>query len=319
MSVTQWLNSLKNTKPKPQKNLKSLKIRLLSSLLKTFAVPFYLGAVLLAGTGILNHLAHNLLERNTEFLGSIMLLIVGLVITYINRKLFSNTEFTEGDEFLSNSASKFYWKKAWSEKKIPDSSKSTVIILGICAISWNILSWGTYIWVYTQDFQYTSKASSIAFILPLTAIILGAIAFYYYLRYRLYKISYFIPAALPFFLGETLIGNILLGKPLETDQDILIRLRCIEAKHSSAGVYRTKQEKVLWEGKQILNGTAVQQSANPLEIPVSIYVPETMKPTFQASCIKTIYWKLMVSAKVPGKIAYKASFEIPVNRLDDTV
>ncbi len=312
MSLTHFLNSFrkKSIRTSAQNVFKPLKTRIFHVFFKVLLLPFYLLGFLLCGTGFLKKGANNPLEGNTEVVGGVSLLLIGFGMNYFYKRATRSPSLE--NQQIPNTAQNFYWKKGWTEGRIPDMTCRAATILGICALSWNILAWGTYFWVTTEEFPYISRLSSIASILPISAVALAGLAFYYYWRFRTYSTTYLTPATLPIYIGENFFGYIQTPKPLTTQQDIVLKLRCIKAKHYATGAYRTTREHLLWEGRQILSGVALQESAHPDRIPVNITIPGFCEPTYGANARETVVWRLVAQAKNPGKVGYYASFEIPV-------
>jgi hypothetical protein len=289
----------------------SFKSRLIKVTVSLITIPFIILGILATGHGILSIFNSDNIPTGIFIAVGLSLFGLGLLIHWAMNKALARHLLSEEQAATQHDGS-FYWKKGWTEGRIPDNTRRVTFMLTTSAVAWNLLAWTCFIFTLNHPFSYASKIPFLAGILPTTALLLGYFALRKFRAYKRYGTTSFVPTTLPAYIGEDLTGYIEAPKPLNTDKDIKIKLRCLKATSHGVGMHRTVKEKLLWEGKQTVAGAALQHHYNPSHIPILIHIPKHCQPTYEANYRNQIHWKLFVKAKVPGNVPYKAQFEIPV-------
>jgi hypothetical protein len=110
-------------------------------------------------------------------------------------------------------------------------------------------------------------------------------------------------------IGGVLEGVVTLGRMIQPMDGFAVKLACIHRIVTGGGKNSNVQEIPLWEEKkQVMSDTGGT-------VPIRFALPENGVETSAVSRSDRIFWRLEVSAKVPG-IGYKAQFEVPVARAE---
>jgi hypothetical protein len=110
-------------------------------------------------------------------------------------------------------------------------------------------------------------------------------------------------------IGGVLEGTVTFDRMIRPMDGFAVKLVCIHRIVTGAGKSQNVQEIPLWEDKQqVMSDTGAT-------VPISFALPEDGTETSAASRRDRIFWRLDVSAKVPG-IGYRAQFEVPVAKAE---
>jgi len=106
-------------------------------------------------------------------------------------------------------------------------------------------------------------------------------------------------------IGGALEGTVTLGRMIQPLEGFAVKLTCIHRTVTGSGKSRSVQEVPLWQNnQQVMSDTSGT-------VPIGFSLPEDCRETSAVNRDDRIFWRLDVSAKVPG-LNYASQFEVPV-------
>jgi hypothetical protein len=140
---------------------------------------------------------------------------------------------------------------------------------------------------------------SLAGLAALTPVYIGIV------RRKKFGESYFELKEAPAPLGGPLEGAVTVEQVIRVEDGFTVKLTCVHRVIRGSGKNRHTEDLPLWENSQ-----RVQPGLDGA-IPVAFVLPEDGAETGAVSADDRIFWRLDVTAKVPG-VGYAAQFEVPV-------
>jgi len=203
-------------------------------------------------------------------------------------------------------------EKKWSEGRVKDGNKTSLIFFVIFALFWNGISWITTIAAY-RDGVFSEKlgVAAIISIFPLIGLFLIRLAIHQFLKYKKYGTSIFELAEVPGFIGGTLGGVIFTKVNVVPEDGFKLALKCIQKRTTGSGKNSSTHTHTLWENSSVVKKDALAEDRSQSAIPVLFDIPFDTRPTQVVSPREVIYWELSVNAATPG-VDFAATFIVPV-------
>jgi hypothetical protein len=199
-------------------------------------------------------------------------------------------------------------RSEWAARLIKDENRNTGLYLLFFATFWNAISWGITAAIWASP---SGRGFEHYFILifPLIGVLMLVAAIHGLLYRRRYGVARFELATLPAPLGRALAGHVRVGRGLEPDRQMGIRLHAVRRIVTRSGKKTRTKEETLWEDRRTIPG-AIRAGAGVV-IPVAIAIPRDAPPTDNRSLSDQVVWRLEVKSDVPG-VDFAATFEVPV-------
>jgi hypothetical protein len=131
------------------------------------------------------------------------------------------------------------------------------------------------------------------------------------LRWRKFGAAFFEPKTMPGVIGGRLDGVVHLSSVLEPEANMELRLCCINRVTTGSGDSRRTSEHVLWESEHSLHRGQLPRGTRGSMIPIEFMIPFDCESTNDDHPNSTIFWRLQISAALPGMDLVK-NFIVPV-------
>jgi hypothetical protein len=204
-------------------------------------------------------------------------------------------------------------KEEWRSRRIPSSMKSTVMLSGVMAIFWNVVS-VPLAFLVPRELEKGNHAALIVLIFPIVGLGLAIWAGQSFLRYRKFGRSVLSLRSLPGVVGGPLEGQVETGVTMPPETSFHLTLSSVRRVRSASGRNRSTRESVLWQRVQELDGE-VHFGREGTVVPISFSIPFSCRPTDESDPDDRVVWRLSIDAALPG-IDYHAVFEVPVFRTE---
>ena len=198
------------------------------------------------------------------------------------------------------------WREDWATRRITDSSGAEMGFAWVFAILWNLISVPSSVLAVRAALYEGNRAALIALLFPAVGLGLLIWAVRATLRRRRYGTSVLELATLPAAIGHALEGTVRTPADLRPADGFRVVLSCIRRVRTGSGRNRSTSESILWqEERRVLAGG--------LGVPIAFALPSDAVPADPARGDDRTFWRLEVSAEVPG-VDYVSRFEVPVFR-----
>jgi hypothetical protein len=203
------------------------------------------------------------------------------------------------------------WRPDWAVGRVGDSTQSTMVLLWMFAVCWNVVSLPISVLVLNDAITKGSYRALLGLIFQCVGIALIFWARKTTARWRKFGKSVFVMSNVPGVVGGALAGAIEFQKAVQTGVEFNLELSCIQRKARKGGVSvqgsnrNSMVETELWQEEK-----TVQLDARGA-IPVEFLIPAKARAADVQKGSNQIIWRLTVDAPVAG-VSYTASFDVPV-------
>jgi hypothetical protein len=200
----------------------------------------------------------------------------------------------------------------WAEGKVLQSGAGSGKLLLGFTIIWNVISFALAIFAITSTWN-SGDIPWFVLIFPLVGLVLITVTVRTAIRKRKYGISILHLDTLPAHLGGEFRGTLETNIPARLLPKEGFHVRFICAERSS---YRDREgdkrvsENELWREEQQVEAFVVG-TEDTLFLPIRFNIPAEMPSTQLIPEDDRSYWRLEISASMPG-VDYAAQFEVPV-------
>jgi hypothetical protein len=208
------------------------------------------------------------------------------------------------------------WKKEWRDGQISSHSKSKMFSAAAGALIWNLMASLGLILLY-GEFRNGNYLVLIFLIFPAVGIGLAIWAVRLILHWFKFGQSTFEMQAVPGVIGGALRGRIHTKVNIKPQDGFHLTLSCINRVTTGSGKQRKTRENVRWQDTCDIAREMYEYDPSRSVIPVLFQIPYDCLETSDDNPKDTIFWRLKVSAKVPG-VDYAATFEVPVFRTPES-
>ncbi len=202
------------------------------------------------------------------------------------------------------------WKTQWKDGIIHSQSKSKLTVSIIFALFWNLIS-TPILFIIPGELQKGNKPVLIALLFPFVGIILAVWAIRNLLQWLKFGDSTFVMDTRPGIIGGPLKGEIHTKVNIKPENGFHLTLSCINRVTTGSGKQHNTKEHVRWQDTCDIAREIYEYDPSHSVIPVLFHIPYDIPETNDDSPNNRIFWRLEISAKVPG-VDYAASFEVPV-------
>ena len=248
---------------------------------------------------------------------AIMLLFGGVGLVLFYKGLRNRHTKQQEDKFRAHYPSEpWLWKKEWRDGQISSHSKLKMANAIAFAIIWNIMASLGWFFLY-GEFKAGNYLVLIFLIFPVIGIGLAIWAVRLILQWFKFGQSTFEMQSVPGVIGGALRGRIHTIVNIKPQDGFHLELSCINRITTRSGKHRKTREHVRWQDTCDISHEIYEYDPSRSVIPVLFQIPYDCLETNDDNPKDTIFWRLEISAKVPG-VDYAASFEIPVFRTPES-
>ena len=204
------------------------------------------------------------------------------------------------------------WRADWADRRIPDSSISSMIVWWLIAVCYNAFSLPLLLLLVHEVFTKGNYRALLGLVFPGLGFVLLAIAMSTSRRWRRFGKSIFVMSNGPGKIGGTLAGSIEVQKSfVTTETEFNLQLSCIQRKWSGPGKQRSMKESKLWQAE---NTARLDASG---KIPVEFSVSANAREVNLQNGGNQIIWRLEVDmdSSSSGPV-YSATFDVPVFKMN---
>jgi hypothetical protein len=202
------------------------------------------------------------------------------------------------------------WKTQWKDGIIHSQSKSKLTVSIIFALFWNLIS-TPILFIIPGELHKGNKPVLIVLLFPFVGIMLAIWAIRNLLQWLKFGYSTFVMETRPGVIGGPLKGKIHTKVNIKPENGFHLILSCINRVTTGSGKHRDTKEHVRWQDTCDIAHEIYEYDPSRSVIPVLFHIPIDNPETNDDSPNNKTFWRLEISAKVPG-VDYAASFEVPV-------
>ena len=225
-------------------------------------------------------------------------------------------EKLENKLMLQYPSEPWLWKKEWRDGRISSNSKLKMASAIAVALIWNLITSIGCFFLF-EEFRGGNYLALVFLIFPIVGIGLAIWAVKLILRWLKYGQSTFEMETTPGVIGGVLRGRIHTKVNIKPQDGFHLTLSCINRITTGSGKHRKTREHVRWQDTSNIAYEQYEYDPSRSVIPVLFKIPYESHETNDDDPKNKIFWRLKISAKVPG-VDYAASFEIPVFRTSES-
>ena len=205
-------------------------------------------------------------------------------------------------------------RKEWAEGRIVFSGKTSMFVLWLFALLWNLVTVPCCIAVYPKAsaaFFNGNWLPLVALVFPAAGLFVVVCAIVSTMRWRKYGSSVFQMASVPGVIGGQLAGVIRTAVKIRPEDSFELKLSCIKVTYETTGKGSEFMRMVDWQDEQVVVHELLHDDAGQSAIPVLFQIPYECSQSGEPDAKHLIIWQLDVAAKAPG-LDYRATFDVPV-------
>jgi hypothetical protein len=201
------------------------------------------------------------------------------------------------------------WREDWAQGTArEEGGVAAPVMMWIFAVMWCVMS--SPLVVIVRREVKDNPALVVALLFPLVGVILLCTALYGTMRRLRYGKSVCHFGNTPLAIGHTVHGDVELHSGVAPEAGWKLHLACVRAVTTGTGKSRHTKETVLWDDERTVPAMSVTPSPVGLRVPFDFVTPPGAASTDLRDSVDRLFWRLSVSAEVPG-IDYKAAFLLP--------